>query len=174
MGIFDDAHAVVFVADHIAADAKLSALGAFFTVTPVGPGGLTSPCCVAWVIDVPSKHVGQEYGASLELRDTTTGSAVQIVGPSGQAEALRIQQLVRVERPSVPGAYLPEEMFCRQQMVVAFGQGLGLTAGHFYRWSLQIDGQHRPGWTASFHVLGPSPLPVIGGPLGSSTSPTFG
>jgi hypothetical protein len=176
VGIFDEAHAFLLLADYIGVDAagKLNALGAGFAVSGIQPNGLTAPMYLAAVIEIPSKFAGQELSASLELRDEETGSAVQLTGPSGQLEALRIQQVVKVERPALPGVYIPERMFCRVQLNVGFQTGLPLAPGHFYEWRLEIDGQHRKGWHVSFFVLGPPPGPVFGGKTGPADLPSLG
>ena len=176
MAIFDEAHAILLLADYIGVDAagKLNALGAGFAMSGIQPNGLTAPMYLAAVIDLPSKYAGQELSASLELRDEETGSAVQITGPSGQQEALRIQQVVKVDRPALPGLYISERMFCRVQLNVGFQTGLLLAPGRFYDWRLEIDGQNKKSWHASFYVLGPAPGPVFGGRVGPAELPSLG
>lgn len=173
MGIFQDAHATVILADYISIDAagKINALGAGFTVSGVQPTGLTPPQHAAAIIDVPAKYGGQECAVSLELRNETSGSAVQLPGPSGQPEALRVSQVVKAERANIPGVYLPESMFCRVQVVIGFPNGLPLAPGNLYAWRLAIDGQTRNGWHARFYVPGPPPPPVFGGPAGPADIP---
>lgn len=168
MSIYTDAHAVVLIADYIGVDVqgKLNAIGAGFYLSGVGPDGQTPPQHVAVMIDVPNKYAGEEFALSLDLRNETTGDVVQIATPSGQLEALRLQQVVRVEKPSLQGIYLPSDLTCRAQVSIGFPVGLPLTPGNTYAWHLQIDGQHRPGWNVRFHVLGPPPGPVFGGPAG--------
>jgi hypothetical protein len=175
MELFDEAHAFLLLADYIGVDAagKLNALGASFAMTGIQPNGLTVPMYLAAVIEIPSKYAGQEFSACLELRDGETGSAVQITGPSGQLEALRIQQVAKVERPSIPGVYIPERMFSRVQLNVGFQAGLPLTPGRFYEWRLEIDGQHQKSWYVSFYVVGPPPGPVFGGQTGPADLPSL-
>lgn len=165
---------MVLVADHIGVDAggKLNALGAALTLTGVQPNGFTPPQSVAAVIDVPSRHAGAEFAVLLELRNETADTVVQLPGPSGKPEALRIQQLVQAKRPQVQGAYVPESMFCRVQVMLNFANGLPLAPSTLYAWRLEVDGQHRKGWRAQFYVPGPPPAPVVGGPAGPSGSPT--
>ena len=176
MGIFDEAHASLLLADYIGVDAagKLNALGAGFAMSGIQPNGLTAPMYLAAVIVIPSKYAGQELSACLELRDEETGSAVQLTGPSGQQEALRIQQVVKVDRPALPGLYIPERMPCRVQLNIGFQTGLPLAPGRFYEWRLEIDGQHKKDWHVSFYVLGPAPGPVFGGPAGPADLPNLG
>jgi hypothetical protein len=173
VGIFEDAHAFVLLADYIGVDAggKINAIGAAFALTGVQQTGFTPPQYVAAIIDVPGKYAGQEFAASFELRDETAGTVVQMPGPSGQLESLRIQQVAKAERPQIPGVYLPEVMFCRVHMVLAFPNGLPLAPACMYQWRLQIDGQYRSNWQVSFYVPGPPPPPVFGGPAGPSDLP---
>jgi hypothetical protein len=176
MGLIDDVHAFVLIADYIAVDptGKINALGAGFAVAGAAPGtGLLAPQYVAAVIDVPSKYVGQEFSVSLELHDDDAGQTVQVRGQSGQLEGMRVQQLIRANPPNLPGVYLPESIFSRVQVTLGFPTGLPLTPSRMYSWRMQIDGQHRKNWRASFYVPGPAPQPVFGGPSGPADIPTL-
>ncbi|MGI8538129.1 MAG: hypothetical protein ACR2K2_17000 [Mycobacteriales bacterium] len=180
MSIFDDAHVVLLQADYVGVDptGKVNAIGAGFTVTAVQQTGTTAPMHLVALIDVPSKYAGKEFAFSLELRDDETGAPVQIPGPSGQMESMRIQQVIKGERLNVPGAYIPEAMFVRMQVAIGFMNGLPLGPGRFYHWRAEIDGRHDKSWTARFYILGPPPALVFGGPSGPtgipSTPPTPG
>lgn len=173
MAIAEDAQVVVLLADYIGVDAagKLNALGAGFTV--VGHNGsTTAPLHVAAIIDVPAKYVGEDFALSLQLQDETSGRLVQVPGQSGVLEALRVQQVVRVERPQSAGSvHLPPTMFARVQTVVGFPAGLPLIAGNYYAWQVQIDGHSRPEWQSRFYVPGLPPAPVFGGPSGPASIP---
>lgn len=176
MGIFQDARVVVLLADYVAVDSagKLTAVGAGFTMIGLEPTGLTAPMHIAVMIDVPSKYDGQEFALSLQLHDDVNDGAVQVAGAaSGLPEALRVQQVIAVTRPQANGAfYLPPSMFARVQISMGFPNGLPLAAGGFYSWRAEVDGQHHPSWGASFHVLGPPPPPVFGGPVGPASIPS--
>jgi hypothetical protein len=175
VGLVEDCRATILIADYIGVDAasKINAIGAGFSITGVQTTGLTGAMHVGVLVDVPSPYLGQEFALSLELRDVDAGSVVQVPGASGQPEALRIQNIVKAERPVIPGVYLPPNMYGRVQMVMAFTNGLPLPAGRSYDWWLQIDGQHRKGWVSRFHVAGPAPGPVIGGPAGPASIPNI-
>ncbi len=175
MPIYDDAHAVVLVADYIGVDAaaRINALGVGFSITGMGQNGFSAPHHVADLIDIPSQYAGEVFALTLELRDKDANTVVQVPGPAGALEALRIQQATRVERPNLPGYYLPQEMFCRVQAAIAFVNGITLTPGRFYAWSLEIDGHHRPGWEATFYAPGPPPPMVFGGPSGPAAIPNM-
>ncbi len=175
MSVSESAHVVVLLADYINVDAagKVNALGAGFLISPLQPSGLTAPQHLAVLVDVPSRHAGQEFALSVELRDDTLDTAVQVPGPTGKMEALRVQQLVRGDRPSIPGLYLPDTMPVRVQLTLGFVQGLPLAPGKFYSWRAEVDGQHRQAWRARFHVPGPPPPPVFGGVTGPADVPTI-
>jgi len=175
VSLFDDVVVQVFIADHVSIDGvgKLNALGAGFMVTGVQPTGLTLPQAIAVIIDIPSRYVGQDFTLSLELRNEATGSVVTVPGPSGSPEALRLSQLTKVEQPNVPGLHLPSGVPTRVQVVTAFVNGLPLSLGAQYTWRVEIDSQHRKGWTATFYVPGPPPGPVFGGPAQPTDIPGF-
>jgi hypothetical protein len=168
MSVFQDARVLVFIADYAGADAaqKINAIGAAFTLTGIQPQtGLTPPQHVVVVIDVPTKYVGTDFSFAIELRRDDLNQAVTVPGPAGQPEAMRIQQIVRPEKPQVPpGAQTPSGLDARIQYVLAFPTGLQLPPGVTYRWRIEIEGQTKPGWDSVFHVLAPSPAPVFGGP----------
>lgn len=169
--LFEDVTVVVILADYIAVDAsnKMNILGGGFNITQLRATGTTSPMYVAAIVDVPAKHIGVDFSLSLDLRSDDTGTVVQVPGQSG-SEALRIQQLLKAERPNLPNVYLPTTMFGRCQALVGFAGGIPLDAGQTYRWHVQVDGQHRKTWIARFHVAGPPPPPIFGGPTGSHPS----
>jgi hypothetical protein len=171
----DGTRAVLLLADYITADAsgKLTVVGAGFTVAAVQQTGTTSPQYLAGLIDVPSSHAGRQLAVTVELRDETDDAVARIPGPSGQPEALRIQQLMLVERPQLPGVAVPEGMFCRVQFLLGFPNGLPLPPNREYAWKLEIDGTRLKSWQARFYVAGPPPPPIIGGPAGPSSIPNI-
>jgi hypothetical protein len=125
---------------------------------------------VGTVIDVPPAKVGQQFPISLDLR-TSSGEVVQVPGFSGALDALRVQQLVKADHPQRPGLYLPETVFGRVQTIVAFSGGIPLAAGHSYHWHLEVGHQHVKAWEVHFHIAGPPPGPIIGGPAGPADIP---
>lgn len=80
----------------------------------------------------------------------------------GQPGAIRVAQLAKIERPSLPGTYLPSDVPSRIQMIMNFPNGLPLQPGRMYKWQLEIDSDSRPEWEASFFIIGPPPAPVMG------------
>lgn len=167
--------ASVILADYIGLDAagKVNALGQGFTVTGVTPTGATPPMYVAALIDMPSASAGDQVALTLELRDESTDTLVTMPDEVGSANAVRIQQLVPVQRTQIPGVHLPNDLPCRVQTVLAFPMGLPLTPGHRFAWKLEVDGTRLKGWSAHFYVVAPPPGPVIGGPAGPSTIPNI-
>ena len=178
--ILDDALVCVVVADHITVEQtnKIYALGLGVNYFGLGPNGVTPPLSVAALIELPAMHAGTQFSVSLELRDETAGHVVSVLmPPSGRKEALRVQQVMSADPPAIPNLTLPHESPSRAQMVLGFANGLQLTAGHFYRWRFELDGQHRKGWSASFGVVGLTPnMPVFGGPTAPAPTdlPTLG
>lgn len=173
--VLDDAQVTVLLADYVAVDAagKLTAVGAGFSLTPLQPDGHTPPMHIAVLVDVPPKHVGQDFSLSLSLRDAESGDPVLVPGPSGEHEPLQIAQVMRAQPPNAPGMHLPSTLPGRVQIVLGFIQGLPLQAGRTYRFAVELDGRSRPEWSASFHVPGAPPGPVFGGPVGPASIPNF-
>lgn len=174
MTLFQDARVLVFLADYAAPDGggKLNAIGVAFNLAGVQPGGVTAPQHLAVIVDVPKKYIGVEFPLLIELRRDDTNEVVTIAGPSGAPDSLRIQQLVKAEPiQTPPGAYIPDDVGSRVQFVMNFPAGLPLQGGVSYTWRVELEGQHRPGWDAKFHVVGPPPPPVIGGPSGPGSLP---
>lgn len=153
------------LADYAAADAvtKVNVLGAGWQVAGIQPGtGLISPQAVAVLIELPPRHVDEQFALTLLLMDDAN-QVVEVPGPTGAAQALRISQLVKVEQPSFPGLAVPRGVVPgRVQMVVNFPGGLSLAGGHLYSWQVDIDGQAPAAWRASFYVAGPPPPLVVG------------
>jgi hypothetical protein len=172
--LLDSARVTVLLADYVAVDAagKLTAVGAAFTLTGLQPDGHTPPMHVAVLVDVPGEHVGQDFSLGVSLRDDVTGRPVLVPGQDGE-EPLQVAQVMRAQAPAVPGMVIPASVPGRVQVVLGFPQGLPLTQGHSYRWSVELDGQTRPEWSALFHVPSPAPGPVFGGPLGPASIPNL-
>jgi hypothetical protein len=158
--ISDAAKACVILTDYSSQDAsgKMNMLGANWGTTVITPTGMTPPQTVVVMIDVPARFYGQSFAFSLALNDEV-GAPVELPGQSG---ALRVAQVVPVERPAVPGAILPDDLPAKLQIAMSFPTGLPLQAGRTYSWQLQIDGNTRPEWSTVFYVLGPRPAPVVG------------
>lgn len=172
MALADEAQVTLLLADYIGIDAggKINAIGAGVQILG-WQDGKTAPHHLAVWINVPSKRVGAKFTLSIELRNMDANEVVSVPGPLGQPEAMRVQQLATVERPTIPGMHLPDSISSRIQVALNFVTGLPLSAGHNYRWRLEIDGQHRKGWVTDFYVPEGPALPVFGGPAGSPTIP---
>lgn len=175
MALLDQARVTVLLADYIAVDAagKLTAVGAAFTLTGLQPDGHTPPMHLAVLVDVPGTLVGQDFSMSVSLNDADSGAPVLVAGPTGDAEPLRIAQVMRAQAPNLPGLQVPASVPGRVQVVLGFPAGLPLQVGHSYRWSVELDGSSRPEWSVTFHVPAPAPGPVFGGPSGPTSIPNF-
>lgn len=173
MSLHDQARVTVLLADYVAVDSsgKLTAVGAAFTLTGLQPDGHTPPVHVAVLVDVPGSHVGHDFALGVSLVDDASGQPVLVPGPNGESEALRVAQVVQAQAPSIPGMVVPANVPGRVQLVLGFPQGLPLEIGHSYRWSVELDGQTRPEWSAWFHVPAQAPGPVFGGPVGPASIP---
>jgi hypothetical protein len=159
--ITDDARVSIILADYANQDAvqKINILGGGWQITAVGPNGLTAEQAVVVFIEVPPQYRGDQFAAGLSLVNEA-GDPVQFPGPDGQLQALRIQQLVRVDPPVTPGVHIPGHVPSRAQLVTRLGNGLPLAPGQLYTWIFEIDGN--PKASISFFVAGPPPGPVIG------------
>jgi hypothetical protein len=161
--VADDARVALFLADFANADAiaKFNIVGGGWQVTGRLPTGMTSPMVVVALIEVPSSHYGEQLAWGLSLHNEA-GDLVSLPGPSGEAQAMRVQQLAKIEKPNIPGVIVPENFLpSRIQLMLSFPGGLLLTPGP-YRWRLEIDGNQLPKWDLAFVVAGPPPQPVIG------------
>jgi hypothetical protein len=162
--ISDNAHVSLMLADYANTDAsnKLNMLGAGWMATALQASGQTPPHALVVLIEVPPRHYGEEFAVTLTLTDEA-GEPVKVGGPTGSPETLRIQQLVKADRPSVAQLYVPPHRLPgRVQLVLNFANGIPLAAGQIYRWAAEIDGNKDDRWQVSFLVAGPPPAPVLG------------
>lgn len=175
MSMFSEAHVTVLIGDYISVDlgsGKVYGLGLGFQFLPANPPtNLTPPMSLGVLIDIPSSYAGQQVPVVIELRDLTLNQVVSFTPPGGSGpEALRIQQLMLVNKPAILGVYVPDTVPARLQAAITFPNGVMVVPGHRYAWKLEIEGQTRPGWSAEFHVLDSQPPPLFGGPTGRSPS----
>jgi len=173
--MFSEAHVTVFIGDYISVDhgsGKVYGLGLGFQFIPANPpANLTPPMSLGVLIDIPSKYAGQQVPVVIELRDLTLNQVVSFIPPGATSpEALRIQQLMIVNKPAIPSVYVPDTVPARLQAAITFTNGITVSPGHRYAWKVEIEGQTRPGWSAEFHVLESLPPPLIGGPAGAPPS----
>lgn len=173
MALRDDTHVVVLIGDYIGVDAngKINVVGGGWTTAGVRTTGLSAPHHLAILIDVASGHVGEDFTLTVQLHQADSGEPVAVPGPAGAPEAIRVQQLCRIEPPrSQPGIYVPSTMFSRLQLVVGFPNGLPLPPGH-YSWRAELNGEGCRDWRADFLIAGPPPPPVEGGPANPTNIP---
>jgi hypothetical protein len=159
----------MLIADYavLGPDSKLTAVGAGWQVTqgvpapsPTGVGA--PPQSIVAIVEVPQELAGDQVALTLTFRDSA-GQPVLMPAPEGaEPQPLRVAQLAVLQRPSVPGAYLPPSVRCRIGLVFGIPAGLPVTPNETYQWTLHIDDETRPEWTADFYLLGPNPGPVLG------------
>ncbi len=173
MSVHADSTVTLLLADYIGVDAggKINVIGGGFSISGIQPTGFTAPQYLAVIIDMPRRYVGEEFTFSVALRNSETNALVQAPGPSGQSEALRVQQLMKSGHPMIGADPLPDVVPARVQTVIAFPNGVPVPLGHLYKWQVEIDDQTKAGWSTYFYVPGPTPSPVFGGPAGPSSIP---
>lgn len=164
--VADLARVAVVLSDYAAADAagKTNILGAGWAVTAVNPEtGTVPPQTLVVLLDFPPELYGEDFSLSIALRDETE-DPVQLPGPAGVLQPMRIGQILRVEEPTfMPGAGIPRnKVWAHAQTAFNLSNGLPLPANQMYTWTVEIDGTQKPEWAASFFVAGPPPSPVIG------------
>jgi hypothetical protein len=161
----DDARIRILLADFANSDSvgKVNVIGAAWQVTARLPTGLTPALTLVVLVNLPPRYYGEQFAFGVSLYDEP-GDIVRLPlpGPVGEAQALRIQQVAKAERPNVPGVVIPSNSLPSQtQFILSFPGGLLLTPGLYY-WQVEIDGNTRPDWRAEFLVAGPPPAPVVG------------
>lgn len=170
--IAESVRVVVVLADYALADAsgKVNVLGAGWHLTGAGPDGLTPQQSLAVFFEVPPPYVGEQFAVAITLLDEAD-QPVQVPGPEGELQPLRLQQLVQADRPQAAGVQLPPDLPAQTQIVLSLGGGLPLQPGQAYRWVVEVDGNTNPQWQAGFYVVAPPPPPVFGGPGGPADIP---
>jgi len=163
VSIADDVRATVLIADFASPDpqSKINIVGAGWQITGIAASGLTPALAVVGLIELPPRYVGDEVAVSLALTDEA-GELVKMAGPVGEPTAMRVQQLLKMERPSVPGVLLGDRVWTKASTVLYFANGLPLQQNQAYEWSLEVDGVANQQWIARFFVAGSPPGPVIG------------
>jgi hypothetical protein len=160
-----DAAVQVLVADYAAVDSagKINIIGGGLNSIGYVPNmGQTAPFAVVVRISVPPKHYNAECSVEILLEDSA-GNAVQLPGPTGEAQVVRVGQAVRFEEPILPGISVPRHVLrSRQQWVLAFNTGLPLTLGQRYVWRVKIDTETREDWTEEVFVPGQAAGPIFG------------
>lgn len=110
-------------------------------------GPAVPPQAVIALVDVPWDMTNQPHEMVLQLLDAD-GQTVQVPGPTGEPQPLRVENRVEVGRP--PG--LPSGTEIKVPLVINLGQGLPLVPGQRYRWQLEINGHTKEHWSAAFYV----------------------
>lgn len=173
--IAEAARVAVFLADYAGNDpgGRINALGVGWALAPLNPQtGVTSALAAVAIVSVPPQFYGAEYAIEVTLR-REDGRAVEMPGPTGEPQALRLAQNIRAEEPTFPpGSNVPRgKLWSQMQVVMGFSNGLPLVGGQLYSFTVGIDSTSKPDWAASFYVPGPPSGPVFGGPAGPADIP---
>ncbi len=163
--VSDAALVRILLADYAAVDVgnKINVVGGGLTLVGFNQGsGLTAPFTVVVSVMVPPRLYGAECAVEIVLEDSAR-EPVSLPGPTGDAQVMRVGQAVTFERPSFPGAYIPQATVgAKVQWVLGFNTGLPLPIGQRYVWRVRIDHETNDDWVEEFFVPGPPPGPVLG------------
>lgn len=168
--VSDTATVRLLIADYASVDAagKLNVIGGGVSLIGQadrlglgGPSGFTAPFALVVAVAVNPTLYRSEFALEVALEDSK-GELVELPGPAGQPQKMRIAQNSTFEEPkTVPG--VPRGLLrARIQWVLMFNGGLPLAIGQRYLWRVKIDGATSDRWTEEFFVPGPPPAPVLG------------
>ncbi|MFC8130522.1 DUF6941 family protein [Streptomyces sp. NPDC057302] len=177
MGIANDTHVSIFLADFANADptGKVNAIGAGWQMVTMTPEtGATAPHAVVVLISAAPSVEDTEVNTTLTLCDAS-GEVVQIPGPAGDPQALQVVQSVRLDRPTVQQFPQREKLWSQGKVIINLPTGLPLQVDHEYQWVFKIEGVSGPQWMAPFFVVQPSELREQDQPSGTAeVDPTTG
>lgn len=162
----DAARVAIFLADYAMADVinKVNVIGAGWAVAghDLASGSIPPQTLVVFV-DLPPAFYGHDFTISLQLLDGKS-AVVELPGPIGEPQALRVAQIIRAEEPVFPpGSNIPKGVvWTHHQIIFALANGLPVPPNDLYTWTVEIDGEARDIWATSFYVPGPPPPPVVG------------
>lgn len=124
--------------------------------------GLTAPFTLIVEFYVSGAMTPTQFTAEITLRGSD-GKLVELPGPT-QPQVMRVAQIVDLEPPSIPGgaSLARKALDARAQIILNFSNGLPLTPGTAYQWSVQIDGDEENRPDHRFAVMGSPTAPVIG------------
>lgn len=164
--VAEQASVTLVVSDFANTDAagKLNVLGATVAVLGFDPmQALSSRFSLAVVVRVPGRLLPAEFTVEVALR--SGGELVQLPGPAGETQPLRISQVVSLDRlgaDRVPSPAVRDHVGASHTMVLDFNTGLPLVPGGLYEWQVRIDGDDSEVHAYPFAVVGPPPPPVFG------------
>jgi hypothetical protein len=165
----DAATVNLLLADYAAADptGKLNIIGGGVTMVGRLPNApATAPFFLGVLLSAPAAYYGAECLVEIRLEDKA-GNLVTLPAASHglSTTPLAISQTAKFTVPTppphlrLPDSSLQDYLHGRVQLIVAFPNGLPLTAGEGYSWSVRVDEQARPDWTLEFVVLEQIPTP---------------
>lgn len=142
---------------------KLNIIGGGVAALGYSPeSGTTTRFTLVATAKVPARLCPLEIVLEFALLDAL-GNTVELPGPAGTPQKLRIGQAARVEKPGIPGGpSFPDTIPARYVTILDFSNGLPLALGQAYAWQFRIDGDTENAVTEHFLVPGPPPPPVFG------------
>lgn len=163
--VSDSAAVRILVADYIAIDGlgKLNVIGGNITAVGLIPlTGLTAPFGISVHVSVPPNLYNSETALEVLLEDSS-GNPMQIPGPTGETQILRIAQNVTLEEKNLSQIGVPRKtLWASFQWALMFGAGLPLPVGQRYVWRVKLDHATQPAWASEIFVPGAPPGPVLG------------
>jgi hypothetical protein len=159
----DAATVNLLLADYAMADptGKVNIIGGGVTIVGrLQDAQTTAPFSLGVWLSVPADYYGAECLVEIRLQDKA-GTLVTLPGtsPDMPATSLMISQTAKFTAPTpaphlrFPGRSLEDYLRGRFQVIIGFPNGLPLTAGEGYSWSVRLDEDARRDWTLEFVVL---------------------
>lgn len=154
--------ATLLLADYANVDAvgKLNLVGGGVSIVGFEFQQGTSSPFTLYVRIVSPMPLDDRPAVEIVLVDAS-GDPVQIPGPAGELQTMRIGQNIQLAAPQLPGVDIPPGAVPSSAgFVIGFPNGLPLAPGHSYTWRVQVD--HDVIASESFYIPLPAPGPVIG------------
>lgn len=163
--VAESAHVRLLLADYAIVDSsgKINMIGGGVTVLGLNQQtATTAPHAVIAVISFGTEFIGETPAVELSL-EHENGALVEIPGPGGLPQFLRVGQAEQLKPLMLQGLHVPNDAVRPTiQFVMHFATGLPLATGHTYAWRVRVDHQTRDEWTETFFVPSPAQGPVIG------------
>jgi hypothetical protein len=161
----ESAHVRLLLADYANIDSqgKINVIGGGVTAVGINEiGGTTVPHAIIAVVTFDTRFIGEAPAVELSL-EHDDGTLVELPGPAGVPQFLRVGQADHLKPLLVPGLRIPNDAVRPHvQFVMFFSNGLPLSAGHSYTWRVRVDHQTRDEWTEKFYIPDAAPGPVLG------------
>ena len=122
---------------------KVSALGLGWKLT----SSPTGPMALVLIIDLEPDETSKEHSIVLRLVRAPTSEPVTIRLDGETSPPLTVAGKFRTG----PSENVPSDLPARATVGVMVGPGLPLEPG-LYRWEVDVDDRHEPGWSETFFV----------------------